>query len=116
MRSGSTTRQKRLNYRVLNDESEGESSPEDHTDESSEPSEPPSHLTRTVPACQDDAVILANIPDCELLPSESVASASIPRELNRSWYFNHKPRIFSMLQMTSAYYRMDLGVLRDYSR
>ncbi|KAJ5385637.1 hypothetical protein N7509_008178 [Penicillium cosmopolitanum] len=63
------TRQKRLNYRVLNDESDGESLPEDRTDQSSEPSEPPSSLTRTLPACQEDVEVLANIPDCELLPS-----------------------------------------------
>ncbi|KAJ6125388.1 hypothetical protein N7471_012705 [Penicillium samsonianum] len=55
------TRQKRLNYRVLNDESDGESFPEDQTNQSSESSEPTSNLTH--------AVILANIPDYELLPS-----------------------------------------------
>lgn len=45
-----------------------------------------------------------------------VASASIPREFKRCWYFNHKPRILSMVQTASASYRVDFGVLRDYSR
>ena len=45
-----------------------------------------------------------------------VASVSIPRELNRCWYFNHKPRILSMVQTASSSYRVDLGVSRDYSR
>ncbi|KAJ5742343.1 hypothetical protein N7533_011752 [Penicillium manginii] len=74
------TRQKRLNYRVLNDESDGESLPEDQTDQSSEPSEPPCNHTRTLLACQEDAVILANIPDCELLPSESVSQVLVSQE------------------------------------
>ncbi|KAJ6038636.1 hypothetical protein N7460_007353 [Penicillium canescens] len=74
------TRQKRLNYRVLNDESDGESLPEDQTDQSSESSEPPSNLTHTLPTCQKDAVILANIPDCELLPSESVSQVLVSQE------------------------------------
>lgn len=74
------TRQKRLNYRVLNDESEGESLPEDQADRSSEPSEPPSNLPRTLPPCHEDAVILANIPDCELLPSESVSQVLVSQE------------------------------------
>lgn len=74
------TRQKRLNYRVLNDESEGESLPEDQTDQSSKPSEPRSNLIRTLPACQENAVILASIPDCELLPSESVSQVLVSQE------------------------------------
>ncbi|KAJ6125923.1 hypothetical protein N7471_010416 [Penicillium samsonianum] len=74
------TRQKRLNYRVLNDESDGESLPEDQTDQSSESSEPLRNLTRTLPTCQKDAVILANIPDCELLPSESVSQVLVSQE------------------------------------
>jgi hypothetical protein len=44
-----------------------------------------------------------------------VTSASIARELNRCWYFNHKRHILSMVQTTSAGYRVDLGVRRDYS-
>ncbi|KAJ5288432.1 hypothetical protein N7508_011207 [Penicillium antarcticum] len=74
------TRQKRLNYRVLNDESDGEALAEDQTDQASEPSEPPSNLTRTLPACQDDVVILASIPGCELLPSESVSQVLVSPE------------------------------------
>ncbi|KAJ5987664.1 hypothetical protein N7522_011912 [Penicillium canescens] len=73
-------RQKRLNYRVLNDESDGESLPEDQTDQSSKSSEPPSNLTHTLPTCQKDAVILANIPDCELLPSESVSQVLVSQK------------------------------------
>ncbi|KAJ5893618.1 hypothetical protein N7495_005309 [Penicillium taxi] len=73
-------RQKRLNYRVLNDESDGESSSEDQTYQSSELSQSPSNLTCTLPTCQEDAVMLANIPDCELLPSESVSQVLVSQE------------------------------------
>ncbi|KAJ5300165.1 hypothetical protein N7508_007408 [Penicillium antarcticum] len=59
------TRQKCLNYRVLNDESDGESLPEDQ----------PANQ-----ANQANAVILANIPDCELLPSESVSQVLVSQE------------------------------------
>ena len=45
------TRQKRLNYRVLNDESDRESLPDDRTDRTSELSELPNNLTHTLPAC-----------------------------------------------------------------
>ena len=74
------TRQKRLNYRVLNDESDGESWPDDRTDRTSEPSELPTNLTHTLPACQENVEILANIPDCELLPSESVSQVLVSQE------------------------------------
>jgi hypothetical protein len=71
------TRRKRLNYRVLNDESDEESLTEDQIDQSSESSEPPSNLPRTLPTCQKDVVILTNIPDCELVPSESVSQVDL---------------------------------------
>ncbi|KAJ5109977.1 hypothetical protein N7532_002622 [Penicillium argentinense] len=67
------TRQKRVNYRVLNDESDKESLPEDQIDQSSKPSRPPSNLTPILPASQEDVDVLANTLDCELLPSESVS-------------------------------------------
>ncbi|KAJ5827550.1 hypothetical protein N7447_004313 [Penicillium robsamsonii] len=74
------TRQKCLDYRVLNDESDGESLSEGQTYQSSELSESLSNLTRTILTCQEDAVILANIPDCELLPSESVSQVLVSQE------------------------------------
>jgi hypothetical protein len=74
------TRQKRLNYRVLNDESDGESLPENQADQSSESSELPGNLLRTPPTFHEDARILANIPDCELLPSESVSQVLVSQD------------------------------------
>lgn len=111
------TQQKRLNYRVLNGESDRGSLPEDQTNQSSESRETPSNLTRTLPSCLFDTVILANIPDCQHPTSESVvAGASIPREPNRCRYFDHKPSILSMVQIASTGHRVDLGIFRDYCR
>lgn len=55
------TGNKRLKSRTLNDESDGESLPEDQTNQSSESCEPPSYLTRTPRTRPKSAVILANI-------------------------------------------------------
>ncbi|KAJ5084978.1 hypothetical protein N7532_009749 [Penicillium argentinense] len=74
------TRQKRPTYRVLNDESDGKFLPDDRTDQTNEPSELPNNLTHTLPACQESVEILANIPDCELLPSESVSQVVVSQE------------------------------------
>jgi hypothetical protein len=64
------TRQKHVNYRVLNDGSDEEASPEDRIDQSSEPL---SNLAPTLPESQEDVGTISNVPDGELLPSESAS-------------------------------------------
>ncbi|KAK9318784.1 hypothetical protein V1517DRAFT_234819, partial [Lipomyces orientalis] len=64
------TRQKRLNYRVLNDGSDEEALPEDRIYQLSELLP---NLAPTLPASQEDVVALADIPSDELLPSESAS-------------------------------------------
>jgi hypothetical protein len=71
------TRQKRLNYRVLNDGSDEEALPEDRLDQLSEPL---SNLTPTLPASREDGEALASVPDGEILPSESVSQLPASQE------------------------------------
>ncbi|KAJ5267682.1 hypothetical protein N7478_010490 [Penicillium angulare] len=74
------TRQKRLNYRVLNDESDEEFLPDDRTDQSNQISELPNHISHTLPACRESVKVLDDIPDCELLPSESVSQVLVSQD------------------------------------
>ncbi|ODQ68727.1 hypothetical protein LIPSTDRAFT_188 [Lipomyces starkeyi NRRL Y-11557] len=71
------TRQKRLNYRDLNDGSDEEALPEDRIDQLSEPL---SNLAPTLPASQEDVAALAGIPGDELLPSESASQLEASQE------------------------------------
>jgi hypothetical protein len=70
------TRQKRVDYRVLNDGSD-EASPEDRIDQSSEPV---SNLAPTFPESQEGVEIITDIPDGELLPSESASQFPASQE------------------------------------
>ncbi|KAK9352938.1 hypothetical protein V1523DRAFT_336036, partial [Lipomyces doorenjongii] len=71
------TRQKRLNYRDLNDGSDEEALPEDRIYQLSEPL---SNLAPTLSASREEVVALADIPGDELLPSESASQLEASQE------------------------------------